>query len=221
MKESEVNNTNESTVLKETLRPKWNDLCHRLNISNNQDLFNDIANHYSEPHRAYHTIVHVDNCLKELNQIKPLLSNPEAVELAIWLHDIIYTIGKNDNEEKSAEFARGFCQKNNLSSDFTKQVETHILATKHISPSSDLDSQYLADIDMAILGQTPDIFDKYEEKIYLEYSTVYSKADYQKGRIDFLQTVLKNPIYLTDYFKNKYQQLAEDNIKRIISDLQN
>lgn len=221
MTENKINSINESLVSKETLRTKWNDLCQRLNISNNQNFFNDITNHYSETHRHYHTLNHINFCLQELEPVKNSLHNPEAVELAIWFHDIIYTIGQNNNEDKSAKLAREFCKKNGLSSSFTEQIETHVLATKHISPGSDLDSQYLADIDMAILGQSSDIFDEYENQIYQEYSTLYSKSDYQKGRKNFFEIVLKNPIYSTDYFKNKYQQSAENNIKRIIANLQN
>lgn len=216
----ENNICSETISSKELLKPKWNNLCQRLNISDDQESFKNIISHYSEPHRHYHTLNHINSCLQELEPIKASLNNPEAVELAIWYHDIIYTIGQSDNEEKSAKFAKEFCRKNNLSSFFTKQVENHILATKHISSSNDLDSQYLADIDMAILGQSSNIFDKYEDQVCQEYLTLYSKSDYQKGRKVFLETVLKNPIYSTDFFKNKYQQSAENNIKRVIVNLQ-
>ncbi|MEI8067907.1 MAG: hypothetical protein WCG91_03095 [Candidatus Shapirobacteria bacterium] len=219
MKENKVVQTPESFLSKELLNSKWNSLCDRLNISNNKETFEDIISHYSEPHRHYHTLKHINNCLEELEPVRASLKDPEAVELAIWFHDIIYTIGNNDNEEKSAQLAKEFCQKNSLSLSFTKNVEDHILATKHISPSNNLDSQYLADIDMSILGKSSDVFDKYEKQIYQEYSSLYSKSDYQKGRKSFLETVLKNPIYSTDYFKNKYQQSAENNIKRSISNL--
>lgn len=201
------------------LRPKWNDLCQRLKITNPQVFFDSLADHYSEPHRHYHTLNHLHFCLQELVPIRTSLNNPEAVELALWFHDIIYTIGKNDNEEKSAKTAVQFCQKNKLSPDFTKQVEDHILATKHVAVNSNLDSQYLADADMAILGQPPNIFDKYEKQIYQEYSTLFSKRNYQKGRTNFLKTVLEHSIYTTDFFKNKYEQSARSNIQRVINNL--
>lgn len=195
----------------DTLKPKWDNLCQRLNISSSG--FDEIVNHYSEAHRSYHTLNHINHCLQELTPIKACLINPKAVELALWFHDIIYVIGKSDNEEKSAKMAKDFCQKNNLSPNFIQQVEDHILATKHIFHSDNPDSQYLADIDMAILGQSTDTYDIYETQIHQEFSTLYSPSDYQKGRTNFLKTVLERPIYSTDFFNNKYEQAARLNIQ--------
>lgn len=217
MIENKINNINESFILKETLKAKWSNLCQRLNISDNLATFENLLNHYSEPPRAYHTLNHIHSCLQELDSVKSLLNNPEAVELAIWYHDIIYTIGQIDNEEKSAKIAVQFCQKNNLAPDFTKQVEEHILATKHSLAIDNSDSQYLADIDMSTLGKQADLFDKYEEQIHQEYLTLYSENDYQKGRIIFLETILEHRIYLTDFFNNKYEQTARNNIQRTLN----
>jgi predicted metal-dependent HD superfamily phosphohydrolase len=202
----------------ESLKPKWENLCQRLEVSSSD--FNEIVSHYSEPHRFYHTLSHVNHCLEQLIPIKPSLYIPEAAELAIWFHDIVYIIGNNDNEEKSAQFAKIFCQKNISTQAFAHQVESHILATKHTYVSENTDSQYVADIDIVILGQPADIFSKYESQIYQEYSSIYSLSDYQKGRINFLKTLLTRPIYSTDYFKNKYEQSAKINIQKSIQNLE-
>ena len=201
-----------------SLKPKWDNLCQRLEIPSSG--FDEIVNRYSEPHRFYHNLNHINHCLEELTSVKPPLYIPEAVELAIWFHDIIYVIGNNDNEEKSAQVAKNFCQKNISTQAFSHQVESHILATKHTFPSENSDSQYVADIDMSILGQSPDVFDRYEFQVYQEYSSFYSLADYQKGRISFLKTVLEHPIYSTGYFKNKYEQSAKINIQKSIQNLE-
>ncbi|HPT66084.1 MAG TPA: hypothetical protein PK257_02120 [Candidatus Woesebacteria bacterium] len=216
----EIGQNLEPEPLVEKLNKHWNDLCQRLNINKDQNSFNEIVKNYSESHRHYHNLKHIDNSLGEFELIKDKLNNPEAVELAIWYHDIVYNLYESDNEEQSAELAKTFCQKNNLSPDFTKQVEDHILFTKHTSLINNSDSQYLADIDMSILGKQPDIFDIYEKQIYKEYSTLYSKADYQKGRTKFFKTILKHPIYTTDFFKNRYEQAARDNIQRTINKLE-
>lgn len=219
MTENENKHVNESLLTKEALKPRWNNLCQRLNIADDHESFNDIVNRYSEPHRHYHTLHHINNCLQEFDSIKTLLDNPESVELAIWYHDIVYVIGQKYNEEKSAEMAVKFCQKNNLSPSFTKQVEDNILATKHVSAGDSQDSQYLADIDMAILGYPPDALYKYEEQIFQEYSTIYSKKEYTIGRIGFL-SLLEYPIFQTEFFRNKYEQSVKDNIPKLIKNLQ-
>lgn len=217
----EINQNPEQEPLIESLNQCWNNLCQRLDINNDQNSFNKIVENYSEEHRHYHTLKHIESCLKEFESVKEKINNPEAVELAIWYHDILYTIGENDNEEQSAKMAKDFCQKHNLSIDFSKEVVDHILATKHISPSNNQDSKYLADIDMSILGQSNEVFDNYERQIYKEYSNLYSKSEYQQGRIQFLKSISNKPIYLTDFFQNKYQEKAKSNIERDIESLHN
>lgn len=200
--------------INETLKKKWDNLCQRLEISNSG--FDEIINRYSEPHRYYHTLNHIGHCLGELAPVKSSLYIPEAVELAIWFHDIVYAIGNNDNEEKSAQIAKNFCQKNISTQALTRQVESHILATKHTYPSENLDSQYVADIDMSILGQSPDVFDRYETQIRQEFIPYFSPSDYQKGRANFLISLLNRPIYSTDFFRDKYESVAKQNIQRIL-----
>lgn len=211
----------ESLSVQELLKPKWNDLGQRLNISNGQESFKDISNNYSKPHRHYHTLTHINNCLQELDVVKPLLDNPKAVELAIWFHDVIYTISQKDNEDKSAEFSKDILQKTGLSSEFITKVSDLILSTKHISPSKDSDTQYLNDIDMAILGQSPDIFDNFDQDIEKEFTAFYSTEIYLNGRIKFFDAMLsRENIFSTDHFKNKYQEQARKNLERKKTELQ-
>jgi predicted metal-dependent HD superfamily phosphohydrolase len=220
MVENKNNRINETQLSNELLKNRWGGLCQRLNISNSQQFFNDINDHYSESHRHYHTLGHVNNCFKEFDLVKPLLDNPEAVELAIWFHDIIYDIGGKDNEERSAEMAVKFCQKNKLSENFTKEVKNHILATGNHTLSDNLDTNYLIDIDMSILGQPIEKMYEYEEQIYQEYSNIYTKKEYVIGRFGFLTSLKDHNVYKTDYFRDKYEQPCHDNVPMIIENLQ-
>jgi len=204
---------------KKILRFKWNDLCHKLDIPDAQHAFNGITNHYLELHRSYHNLNHLINCFNEFDSVKSLLQNPDAVELAIWYHDIIHTNGKKNNETESVRLAQEFCQDMNLDQKFTNQVVENIMATTHTAPVVSQDAKYITDIDMAILGQSSDVFDKYEEQIYQEYSSFYTKSEYQNGRKEFLKKLLEQPIFLTEFFKNKYEQLAKENIQRDIDKL--
>lgn len=211
---------NEFLSPKESLKPQWDSFCQRLNINDAQESFKVLVDHYSEPHRAYHTLNHLQNCFNEFNEVKHLLNNPDSVELAIWFHDVIYDIDKKDNEEKSAEFAKVFCQKNKLSEDFAKKVEDHILATGDHTLSSNSDTNYLIDIDMSILGYPINAIYQYEEQIYKEYSTVYNRKEYLIGRLGFLTKLKGYDIYKTNYFRNKYGQSCQDNIPKTIENLQ-
>ena len=64
-----------------------------------------LTNAYSEPHRHYHTLRHVTECLTEFNSVRHLARQPVAVEMAIWFHDAIYDTHAQDNEERSAELS--------------------------------------------------------------------------------------------------------------------
>jgi len=210
----------ELTPLEEVLKPRWNNLCSRLGISDNQETFKNLCDHYTEPHRAYHTLNHLNNCFNEFDEIKGFLNNTDAVELAIWFHDAVYNIGQHDNEEKSAQLAKAFCHQNGLSKDFTKEVENHILATRDHNLSTNSDTNYLIDIDMSILGYPPEVLYQYEDQIFREYSTIYSKKEYLFGRFGFLVKLKDYDLYKTDYFKSKYGQSCQENIPKAIANLE-
>lgn len=72
-------------------------------------VYNDLVTRYSESHRAYHTLAHIQHCLDEFEQVRHLIANPDAVELALWYHDAIYDTKAKDNEEKK----RGACKSDN------------------------------------------------------------------------------------------------------------
>ena len=67
-------------------------------------IYEDLFRRYSEPHRRYHTPRHIDRCLEQLDLARNLMDDPDAVEMALWFHDVIYDPGENDNELKSAEW---------------------------------------------------------------------------------------------------------------------
>ena len=60
---------------------------------------------YLEPERHYHNVGHVEAMLNGMGQCRPLLHDAEAVERAIWFHDVVYDARAGDNEERSAAFA--------------------------------------------------------------------------------------------------------------------
>jgi predicted metal-dependent HD superfamily phosphohydrolase len=47
----------------------------------------------------------VRDCINELYQVKHLLDNPDAVELALLFHYSVYIPGQENNEEQSSLLA--------------------------------------------------------------------------------------------------------------------
>src|SRR5258707_14163475 len=64
-----------------------------------------LASRYSEPHRAYHTLRHIEHCLDEFEAVRQEARDPVAVEMALWYHDAVYDTRRRDNEELSAILA--------------------------------------------------------------------------------------------------------------------
>jgi predicted metal-dependent HD superfamily phosphohydrolase len=51
------------------------------------------------------------------------------VELALWFHDAIYDTRRNDNEERSADWARSSI--GTFAAEAAERVHTLVMATRH------------------------------------------------------------------------------------------
>lgn len=173
---------------------------------------------YSEPHRHYHTIDHINSCLATAKRTKHLCDNPEEVMLAIWFHDFVYDTKADDNEEQSAYVARDILCKTEISKEQIGRITNMILATKtHIGNTKD--EKILLDIDIQILGTSPHRFEKYDRQIREEYSWV-PEEQYREGRKKILASFLNRPfIYSTDEFQIILENQARENLKRKIDEL--
>ena len=52
-------------------------------------VFDEVLARYSEPHRKYHTMQHLNECFVHLENVRSLCEHPAEVELALWFHDAI------------------------------------------------------------------------------------------------------------------------------------
>ncbi len=200
---------------------RWADLCKRMGATDRsqavwEDAYNTVIRSYSESSRHYHTMIHIIDCLIELDSVRHLLDDPEAVEMALWLHDVVYDTKRNDNEERSAELAREILSRMYISSSRIERVVSLILHTKSHQRSEIGDYNFLSDIDLAILGSKAVVFDGYESDIREEYRWVPSDK-FRDGRVAILDGFLKRPrVFFTDWFRNKYENVALDNLARSI-----
>lgn len=199
---------------------RWNNLIDRLTGNPPPgDFFKQLVDAYSEPHRCYHNISHIEHCLEEFNAVVSLCKLPDEVEFAIWLHDVVYDPHASDNEEMSALRARKILSESNCPETKANNIQELILATRHIHSPATMDAKLIVDIDISILGQIPAIFDKYEENIRAEYSWVTEEA-YRAGRSRILRGFLDKPsIYSTEGFEKMYGHQARENIKKTLAAL--
>jgi predicted metal-dependent HD superfamily phosphohydrolase len=164
---------------------------------------------YAEPHRRYHTLAHIEHCLREFPPEEA--QDPASVLLAIWYHDAIYDPRRSDNEERSAEL---------LLQDFpaARRAADLVLVTKH-HQAADPDAELVVDIDLAILGQAPADFDRYERQIREEYDWVPEPV-FREKRGALLRAFLARPrIYRTDAFRERLEAPARANLLRSLASI--
>jgi predicted metal-dependent HD superfamily phosphohydrolase len=173
---------------------------------------------YSEPHRCYHNLAHIEDCLGEFDRAKQLATDPTAVELAIWFHDAVYDPRAADNEERSAELAKDWLSDVHASDALTDSVGRLILATKNHEASLHADAALLVDVDLSILGKPPEQFWEYERQIREEYAWV-EKSVFAAKRAEILRRFLaRERIYQTDIF-HRIEAQARANLRASVQRL--
>ena len=200
-----------------------NDLKNRwLNLTSHYDMpkpaaeamFRVIKAHYSEPHRAYHTLNHLREVFEKFDGIKTRLENPDNVAFAVFFHDIIYNPTKGDNEQQSAEFARPLMEAIPLPADQIQIITDMILATQtHQCADHESDTAYMLDIDMSILAASKARYGEYIRQIGEEFSFMPAAEFHAARRDRFLIPCLKqDKIFHTEYFNQKLEDRARANI---------
>jgi predicted metal-dependent HD superfamily phosphohydrolase len=180
------------------------------------DVFDELVNAYTAPDRHYHDIRHIADCLSEFDGVRRLAQNPDAVQTAIWFHDVVYDGRRTDNEEQSAEVAAAALRRLGASEAFIHEVQQLILFTRHDLEPDTPDGKLMVDIDLASLALAPDRFDENSRRIRREYLHVPEEA-FVRARNDMLGGLLKRPrIYYTDVFYGRYEDRARENLGRAV-----
>ncbi|WP_424951171.1 phosphohydrolase [Deinococcus sp.] len=152
---------------------------------------------YREPHRAYHTLRHVEATLEAL-RIRGALS--PALAMAVWGHDLINDPHRHDNEEQSAEQFGDWLESQGAGAVLVAEVRRLMLETRHTDPPTDRTAALLVDADLSVFGADDETFWTYEQAIRQEYSFV-PWPQYREGRMALLDGFLERErIYTTPEF---------------------
>ena len=192
---------------------RWHQLMTQWGAPESDDVYSKLVEAYSEPHRRYHTVEHLDDCLARLDQAASIAKAAEEVELALWFHDAVYQLASSNNELRSAEWAASFLRSVGAAGDRSDRVYEYILATRHDADSLSGDAALVVDIDLSILGRDHDEFEAYERAIREEYRWVPGPI-YRRKRIEILQSFLDRPaVFGTEFFRERYESQARENLQ--------
>lgn len=179
-------------------------------------LFMQLLEAYRQPHRAYHTVAHLEDCLHQFDIAHMEAEHPAEVEVALWFHDAVYDLKATDNEAQSTLWALQALHQSGVSAAVSDRIAAMILATTHDCPPETNDCALLLDIDLSILGQSPEIFAVYEDRIRREYHWV-PQAEYRVGRTAILKRFLaRSSIYYTPFFRERLEVHARCNLEQLI-----
>lgn len=169
---------------------------------------------WGEPHRKYHTHVHLLAVLEALDALSDgdddALRRP--VQLAAWFHDAVYQGITGDDERDSAALAGKLLS--GLAAAEVAEVQRLVLLTiSHFPQSADRAGNLLCDADLAVLGSPRADYLRYVAAVREEYPHV-SHANFVSGRAGVVRGLLATePLYRTQRGQQLWLETARGNLR--------
>lgn len=175
----------------------------------------DLLERYEQPHRKYHTSVHLSEMLTALKTLykRHHTATPRAVLLAAWFHDAVYEANPGDDEAASADLARTALTPLASTGSLTNREVTAIAHLIELTASHQLadgieeytsgaltraDAAFFLDADLAILAADSPRYTRYVAGVRAEYAH-YAPDAFTRGRAAILQGFLnRTAIYASD-----------------------
>lgn len=175
----------------------------------------DLLERYEQPHRKYHTSVHLSEMLTALKTLykRHHTATPRAVLLAAWFHDAVYEANPGEDEAASADLARTALTPLASTGSFTNREVTAIAHLIELTASHQLadgieeytsgaltraDAEFFLDADLAILAADSPRYTRYVAGVRAEYAH-YTLDAFTRGRAAILQGFLnRTTIYASD-----------------------
>ena len=175
----------------------------------------DLLERYEQPHRKYHTSVHLSEMLTALKTLykRHHTATPRAVLLAAWFHDAVYEANPGDDEAASADLARTALTPLASTGSLTNREVTAIAHLIELTASHQLtdgieeytsgaltraDAAFFLDADLAILAADSPRYTRYVAGVRAEYAH-YTLDAFTRGRAAILQGFLnRTAIYASD-----------------------
>jgi predicted metal-dependent HD superfamily phosphohydrolase len=199
---------------------RWESLFRELRCGRGDPAeFERLTKAWREPHRRHHTLEHLEACLAAFDTVRALAQRPAEVELALWFHDAVYVPRRDDNEARSAAWARRVLRAAVVPDSVGARIEGHILATRESAAAPDGDAALVVDCDLAVLGGEPDAYAAYVQNLRAETRWVPGFL-HRRARRQALERLLQRPrIYATDAFRDRLEAAARRNAEQELASI--
>ena len=204
--------------LKDRFSKLW-ERCLHSDQAVGAEIFSALATYYGQPFRQYHNFNHIRYCLRQFDQCTMLIHEPDALELGLWFHDVIYVSGAKDNERRSADLFHDYAVKYTANTALRRHIEDLIMETTHNSVPCCNDGQFIMDIDVSGFGQDWEDFMEDGLRLRAESDELEDQVYYSK-LLKFMRFLSsRSTFFFTAYFQQRYEQNAQNNMRRLIADL--
>jgi predicted metal-dependent HD superfamily phosphohydrolase len=173
----------------------------------------DLVARWSEPHRHYHTLAHLDRVLSIVDSHAREATDADAVRLAAWFHDAVYDPLRTDNEDASAALAARVLPRAGVPAHTVAAVGRLVrLTASHDPAPADADGALLCDADLAVLAGDPGEYAEYTAAIRAEYAHV-PESSFRHGRAAVLRKLCELPaLYRLPSLREQWEERARANL---------
>ena len=181
----------------------------------------ELVNRWREPHRVYHSALHLAVALDALDSVAAETRISERAlwraRLALWFHDAVHDGVAQQDEERSAALVAellGPLAGAGVSAEDVDEIARLVMVTADHDPApDDTVGGLVSDADLAVLGGTPAAYTRYTRQVRAEYCDV-PDALFRSARSQVLRTLLEGgPLFRTTPGAARWQEAAEANLR--------
>jgi predicted metal-dependent HD superfamily phosphohydrolase len=178
----------------------------------------ELVERWSEPHRRYHDVGHLRAVLRAVDELADEAADVDAVRLAAWFHDAVYTGRAGDDERASADLAASMLPSLGVNADRVAEVVRLIeLTVAHDVAPHDANGAVLCDADLAVLGGSPDEYATYAAAVREEYAQI-PEEEFRAGRIALLERLTaRERLFHTATGRERWDEAARRNVATELS----
>ena len=175
-------------------------------------LRDELIARWSEPHRRYHDVRHLAQCLAALDLIAADGPIERPVIVAAWLHDAVHHGEPGADEQASAALAQRLLPDWIGEAETAEVVRLVNVTLRHDPEPDDPNAAALVDADLSVLGQLRGRYHVYLRDVREEYAR-YDDEQFRLGRLAVVEGLLaRRPLFHTATGRRLWVARAQQNL---------